>query len=232
MIAAPVLVGGRVVAALYADQHVTGTEGRAARFAWRPALEMMARHAGRCLEGITAIRAAQLLTDSPRPSRRARRTRRRTGVRRGFGGAPLCQAPRVGDQALSRGGCAGRPARARSRDAARRRNRPVPHACTINACPRRSAPASTTSVRSWFGRSPRATRSCCETAHVVWPGAGRDAHHGISCRAPAAGRGRAGGIDSRADEPPGAAARPVSPLARASEDRAGFVAARPIFLPR
>ncbi len=68
MIAAPVLVGGRVVAALYADQQVTGLEGRAARFAWRPALEMMARHAGRCLEGITAIRAAQLLTDSPRQS--------------------------------------------------------------------------------------------------------------------------------------------------------------------
>jgi hypothetical protein len=64
MIAAPVLVGGRVVAALYADQYVTGREGRAARFAWRTALEMMTRHAGRCLEGITAIRAAQLLTGS------------------------------------------------------------------------------------------------------------------------------------------------------------------------
>ena len=64
MIAAPVLVGGQVVAALYADQYVSGREGRAPRFAWRPALEMMARHAGRCLEGITAIRAAQLLTGS------------------------------------------------------------------------------------------------------------------------------------------------------------------------
>jgi hypothetical protein len=64
MFAAPLAVGGRVVAALYADQHVTGKEGRAPRFAWRPALDMMARHAGRCLEGITAIRAAQLLTDA------------------------------------------------------------------------------------------------------------------------------------------------------------------------
>jgi hypothetical protein len=68
MFASPISVGGRVVAALYADQHVAGKEGRAPRFAWRQALEMMARHAGRCLEGITAIRAAQLLTDpQPRP---------------------------------------------------------------------------------------------------------------------------------------------------------------------
>jgi hypothetical protein len=71
MFAAPLVVGGRVVAALYADQHVTGKEGRPARFAWRQALEMMARHAGRCLEAITAIRAAQLGTDAqPRTSER------------------------------------------------------------------------------------------------------------------------------------------------------------------
>jgi hypothetical protein len=78
MFAAPVSVGGRVVAALYADQHVAGKEGRPARFAWRPALEMMARHAGRCLEGITAIRAAQLLTDA----------QPRVGDRGGLAGPP------------------------------------------------------------------------------------------------------------------------------------------------
>jgi hypothetical protein len=69
MFAAPVLIGGEVVAALYGDQHATGKDARPARFAWRSALEMIARHAARCLEGITAIRAAQLLTDTrPRPA--------------------------------------------------------------------------------------------------------------------------------------------------------------------
>jgi hypothetical protein len=72
MFAASILVGGRVVAALYADQHAAGKEGRDPRFAWRPGLEMMARHAGRCLEGITAIRAAQLRTGAqPRSDERA-----------------------------------------------------------------------------------------------------------------------------------------------------------------
>jgi hypothetical protein len=60
MLAIPVIVGGRVVAALYADQHSAATS----RFSWRAALEMMTRHAARCLEGITAIRTAQLLTDT------------------------------------------------------------------------------------------------------------------------------------------------------------------------
>jgi hypothetical protein len=69
MFAAPVLIGGQVVAALYGDQNATGKEARPARFAWRSALEMIARHAARCLEGITVIRAAQLTTDSrPRPA--------------------------------------------------------------------------------------------------------------------------------------------------------------------
>jgi hypothetical protein len=63
MLAIPIAVGGRVVAALYADQHSAAKE-ESPRFAWRPALEMMARHAARCLEGITAIRTAQLLTDA------------------------------------------------------------------------------------------------------------------------------------------------------------------------
>jgi hypothetical protein len=67
MFAAPLLVGGEVVAALYADQHTAGKDPRPARFAWRPALEMIARHAARCLEGITAIRTAQLLTGTVSP---------------------------------------------------------------------------------------------------------------------------------------------------------------------
>jgi len=64
MMAVPLVVGGKVVAALYADQHEVAKEDQSPRVAWRPALEMMARHAARCLEGITAIRTAQLLTDA------------------------------------------------------------------------------------------------------------------------------------------------------------------------
>jgi len=68
MLAVPIAVGGRVVAALYADQHGGGKEGRLPR----PALETMTRHAARCLEAITAIRAAQLMTDGEqRPSEQA-----------------------------------------------------------------------------------------------------------------------------------------------------------------
>jgi hypothetical protein len=70
MFAAPILVGEQVVAALYADQQTAGMDGQPSRAAWRPALEMMARHAARCLEGITAIRTAQLLTNT-RPLDRA-----------------------------------------------------------------------------------------------------------------------------------------------------------------
>jgi hypothetical protein len=69
MFAAPILIGGQAVAALYADQQASGKDGRPERFAWRSALEIIARHAARCLEGITAIRAAQLLTNTqPRPA--------------------------------------------------------------------------------------------------------------------------------------------------------------------
>ena len=63
MLAVPVTVGGQVVAALYADSDV-GKDRESPSAAWRPALEMMARHAARCLESITAIRTAQLLTDA------------------------------------------------------------------------------------------------------------------------------------------------------------------------
>jgi hypothetical protein len=66
MFAAPIPVGGQVVAVLYADEYAAGKEVRPARFAWTAALEMIARHAARCLEGVTAIRTAQLLT-GPKP---------------------------------------------------------------------------------------------------------------------------------------------------------------------
>ena len=53
-LAVPVLVGGQVVAVVYADD----AERRPA-VAWRASLEVLARHAGHCLEVLT-VRAAQL----------------------------------------------------------------------------------------------------------------------------------------------------------------------------
>ena len=51
----PVLVGGQVMAVVYGDD----AERRPA-VAWRESLEVLARHAGHCLEALTAARAAQL----------------------------------------------------------------------------------------------------------------------------------------------------------------------------
>jgi hypothetical protein len=60
---APVLVGGQVMAVVYGDD----AERRPAA-AWRESLELLARHAGHCLEVLTAERAAQLaLQDAESP---------------------------------------------------------------------------------------------------------------------------------------------------------------------
>jgi hypothetical protein len=62
LLAVPVQMSGQVVAVLYADQ---GAEGPSQTLAWPSRLELMARHAARCLEAITAFRAAQVLTERP-----------------------------------------------------------------------------------------------------------------------------------------------------------------------
>ena len=54
-LAVPVLVGGQVMAVVYGDD-----AGRSPATVWRESLEVLARHAGHCLEGLTAVRAAQL----------------------------------------------------------------------------------------------------------------------------------------------------------------------------
>ena len=54
-LAVPVLVGGQVMAVVYGDD----AERRPAA-AWRESLEVLARHAGHCLEALTVVRAAQL----------------------------------------------------------------------------------------------------------------------------------------------------------------------------
>jgi flagellar biosynthesis/type III secretory pathway protein FliH len=61
-LAVPVTMGGQVVAVLYGDQG-TGEQGEPeVRLAWPSSLEVMTRHAARCLESVTAFRAAQMLT--------------------------------------------------------------------------------------------------------------------------------------------------------------------------
>ena len=54
-LAVPVRVGGQVMAVVYGDD----AERRPA-VGWRDSLEVLARHAGHCLEALTAARAAQL----------------------------------------------------------------------------------------------------------------------------------------------------------------------------
>jgi hypothetical protein len=63
MFAAPIVVGGKAVAVLYADGQPGRDDGSAVRPAWQPTLEVMTRHAARCLESLTAIRAAQLVVE-------------------------------------------------------------------------------------------------------------------------------------------------------------------------
>lgn len=56
-LAVPVRVGGRVVAIVYADDATSGE--RPSPSAWPEVIEVFARHAGRCLESLTALRSVQ-----------------------------------------------------------------------------------------------------------------------------------------------------------------------------
>lgn len=62
-IAVPVTVDGEVVAVLYGDDD--GAEGRPVPSAWPELLEVLARHAGRCLETMTARRLPSWLQGAP-----------------------------------------------------------------------------------------------------------------------------------------------------------------------
>jgi hypothetical protein len=57
--AIPVLVGGRVVAVVYADSLTPPGQDRTVPSTWPEVIEVLARHAGRCLEALTAQKAAQ-----------------------------------------------------------------------------------------------------------------------------------------------------------------------------
>ena len=68
VLAVPVSMSGQIVAVLYADQGPDdpGSLGsQSPRLAWPSIVELLARHAARCLEAITAFRAAQVLTERP-----------------------------------------------------------------------------------------------------------------------------------------------------------------------
>jgi hypothetical protein len=56
-LAVPLTMAGDVVAVLYADQGTSLT--------WPHDVEVLTRHAGRCLEALTAIKAARALTERP-----------------------------------------------------------------------------------------------------------------------------------------------------------------------
>lgn len=57
-LAVPVIVGGRVVAVVYADAVTLDGHERAVPSGWPEVIEVLARHAGRCLEALTTRRTA------------------------------------------------------------------------------------------------------------------------------------------------------------------------------
>ncbi len=57
-LAVPVIVGGRVVAVVYADAVASGGHSRHVPSSWPELIEVLARHAGRCLEALTNQKAA------------------------------------------------------------------------------------------------------------------------------------------------------------------------------
>jgi hypothetical protein len=56
--AMPVLIGGKVVAVVYADGVASDGHPRSVPSAWPEVIEILARHAGRCLEALTAQKTA------------------------------------------------------------------------------------------------------------------------------------------------------------------------------
>lgn len=67
--AMPVLVAGRVVAVVYADSLTPPGQDRIVPSTWPEVIEVLARHAGRCLEALTAQKAAQSSGRGPRAAK-------------------------------------------------------------------------------------------------------------------------------------------------------------------
>ena len=66
-LAVPVVVGGRVVAVVYADAVTLDGRERHVPSSWPELIEVLARHAGRCLEALTAQRTAPPKVTSTAP---------------------------------------------------------------------------------------------------------------------------------------------------------------------
>ncbi len=64
-VAVPIPMSGQVVAVLYADQGAADDPARDVAIAWPSTLDVMARHAARSLEALTAVKAARVLTERP-----------------------------------------------------------------------------------------------------------------------------------------------------------------------
>ena len=70
-LAVPVTMSGEVIAVLYADQgSADDGEQQPSPMTWPGTIEVMARHAARCLEAATAIKAMRVLTERPDMARR------------------------------------------------------------------------------------------------------------------------------------------------------------------
>lgn len=67
-LAVPVVVGGRVVAVVYADGVSIEGHQRPVPSGWPEVIEVLARHAGRCLEALTTQRAAAAPPRIPTPT--------------------------------------------------------------------------------------------------------------------------------------------------------------------
>ncbi len=162
-LAVPISVGGRAVAILYADD--AGDRTPVVPSNWPELVEILARHAGRCLELLTISRASALVgprAGGPRGVGAAGagadvRAGRRAA--RGRVGAPLRAAADLGDQAVQR---AGRRTGAR-RSAICSRGLDLKSNARGASTKRRSRPpsgsGSTASTKKWCARSPAATRA-------------------------------------------------------------------------
>ena len=64
-LAVPIPMSGQVVAVLYADQGPQDNPDRPTAFGWSATLDVIARHAAKSLEALTAFKAARLLVDRP-----------------------------------------------------------------------------------------------------------------------------------------------------------------------
>lgn len=67
-LAVPVIVGGRVVAVVYADSVSVQGQERQVPSSWPELIEILARHAGRCLEALTSQRTAPRIATPANPS--------------------------------------------------------------------------------------------------------------------------------------------------------------------